>query len=57
MRTTPPKDSYIRIRISQSDKDALFQGATIAGLSVSDFIRINSLTAANSLQTTCKQGE
>ena len=57
MRTTPSKDKSIRIRISQSEKDALFQGAVIAGMSVSDFIRINSLAAANSLQTECKQSD
>lgn len=55
MRTTPNKDKSIRIRISQSEKDVLFQGATIAGLSVSDFMRSKSLAAANSLQTGCKQ--
>jgi uncharacterized protein (DUF1778 family) len=55
MRTTPSKDKAIRIRLSQGDKDALFMGATIAGLSVSDFIRSNALAAANRMQTECKQ--
>ena len=51
MRTTPSKDKSIRIRISQSEKDTLFQAASKVGLSVSDFIRSKALVAANSLQT------
>jgi uncharacterized protein (DUF1778 family) len=55
MRTTPSKDKSIRIRISEDDRARLQQGAIIAGLSVSDFIRSNALQLANRLQTECKQ--
>jgi uncharacterized protein (DUF1778 family) len=57
MRTTPSKDKSIRIRISEDDRARLQQGAIIAGLSVSDFIRSNALQLANTLQTERKQGD
>jgi uncharacterized protein (DUF1778 family) len=46
MRTTKAKDSHIPIRIAKGDKELLQQAATIAGLSVSDFMRSHSLVAA-----------
>jgi uncharacterized protein (DUF1778 family) len=45
-KTTEPKDQSIRIRISTGDQAALRQAATLAELSVSDYIRSHSLAAA-----------
>jgi uncharacterized protein (DUF1778 family) len=46
MRTTEPKETQIRIRLSQADKDRLYQAAVVLGVSVSDFIRSNALAVA-----------
>jgi uncharacterized protein (DUF1778 family) len=57
MRTAKPKEGTIKLRIDQSHKEQLQQAAMLLGVSVSDFIRTNSLAAANSLLTDCKQGD
>lgn len=46
MRTTPQKDKSVKIRMSQAEKDLLFQGAANAGVSLADFMRSHALAAA-----------
>jgi hypothetical protein len=51
MRTTPPKDKAIRLRVSQSDRSQIQQAAMKLGLSMSDFILSNSLAVCKQVQT------